>query len=188
MAIDIAVAVGDPASVECASYDRAWPERFRLAALPVREALGRGAARVRHVGATAVPGLPGRAQLDLQLGVAQPEAEEEYRPALEALGFTLQVREADHRILAAAAGALGLPGDFTVRLFVCRAGGVLEYDQLLLVQYFTHEVAERRLYAEFKRRLARQHRDDPETYERRKQLYLREAARLARLDRVGPLS
>lgn len=186
MAVDIAVAVGDPAPVEFASYNKAWPDRFAYCARLVRDALGDCAVRVDHIGSTAVPGLPGRPQLDVQVSVAEPEAEEEYRDALEQLGFTLWVREADHRVFRARAGVLPAPAArFETRLYVCRSGGVLEYDQLLLVQHLTNDADQRDRYATLKRSLAREFRNDPLGYAERKRLFLRETARQAHRGNVA---
>ncbi|HEY3870192.1 MAG TPA: GrpB family protein [Actinocrinis sp.] len=186
MAVDIAVAVGDPAPVEFASYDKAWPDRFARCARLLHNALGECAVRVDHIGSTAVPGLPGRPQLDIQVSVAEPEAEEEYRGALEQLGFTLWVREADHRVFRAGAGVLRVPPiRFETRLYVCRSGGVLEYDQLLLVQYLTNDAGQRDRYAALKRGLAREFRNDPDGYADRKRLFLREIARQAHRGHVA---
>jgi GrpB-like predicted nucleotidyltransferase (UPF0157 family) len=133
------------------------------------------------VGSTAVPGLSGRPELDVQIAVAEPEAEEEYRARLEQLGFVLRVREADHRIFSAPAGALAAPLDgFETVLYVCRRGGVLEYDQLLLVDYLTHDAEGRERYAALKRRLSREFHDQPGKYAEHKRVFLREAARTAR--------
>lgn len=186
MAVDIAVAVGDPAPVEFASYDKAWPERFAHCARLVQDALGDCAVRVDHIGSTAVPGLPGRPQLDIQVSVAEPEAEEEYREALERLGFTLWVREADHRVFRARPGVLPAPmARFETRLYVCRSGGVLEYDQLLLVEYLTNDAGQRERYAMLKRSLAREFRNNPQGYADRKRLFLRETARQAHRGHVA---
>jgi GrpB-like predicted nucleotidyltransferase (UPF0157 family) len=180
MAVEIAVAVGDPAQVHLKPHDRGWSDKFPVVADLVRGALGGYAVRVDHIGSTAVPGLLGRPHLDLQVSVAEPEAEEEYRGALENLGFGLWVREADRRVFVARAGALPSHAPrCEVHVYVCRSGGVLEYDQLLLVQYLATHPERRELYADLKRRLAREFRDDPAAYAEGKRPFLRETVRLA---------
>lgn len=180
MAMEIAVAVGELAPVEIRPYDRAWSERFAVCADLVRGALGGYAVRVDHIGSTAVPGLLGRPHLDMQVSVAEPEAEEEYRAALEALGFTLCLREADRRVFTAPPGALPAHAPrCETYVYVCRSGGVLEYDQLLLVQYLINHAERREQYADLKRRLARQCRGDAEAYAEGKRAFLRETIRLA---------
>ncbi len=48
---------------------------------------------MEHVGSTAVPGLMAKPIIDLDLIVADPDREDEYLPALRAVGFVLRVRE-----------------------------------------------------------------------------------------------
>jgi GrpB-like predicted nucleotidyltransferase (UPF0157 family) len=180
MALEIAVAVGELAPVEIRPYDRVWSERFLVCAELVRGALGGYAVRVDHIGSTAVPGLPGRPHLDIQVAVTEPEAEEEYRAALEDLGFGLWVREADRRVFVAPAGVLPAHAPrWETHLYVCRSGGVLEYDQRLLVQYLAAHPERREQYADLKRRLARQCRNDAEAYAEGKRAFLRETVRMA---------
>jgi len=180
MAVEIAVAVGDLAPVQIKAYDRAWSDRFAVCADLVRGALGGYAVRVDHIGSTAVPGLLGRPHLDLQVSVSEPEAEEEYRGALEDLGFALWVREADRRVFVAQPGALPPHAPrCEVHVYVCRSGGVLEYDQRLLVEYLANHAERREQYADLKRRLAREFRDDPAAYAEGKRPFLRETVRLA---------
>lgn len=89
---DVAVVAADPA----------WPDLFEEVAARVREALGWRALVVEHVGSTAVPGLPAKPVIDVDLVVADPADEASYVPALEARGFVLRVREPwwfEHRLL-----------------------------------------------------------------------------------------
>jgi len=69
--------------------DPGWPAEYERLAARIRAAVGERAARVEHIGSTAVPGLPAKDVLDIQLGVrslADDEAGE--RDALRAAGFT----------------------------------------------------------------------------------------------------
>lgn len=92
---DVAVVAADPA----------WPAQFEAVAAAIRGALGGRALVVEHVGSTAVPGLPAKPVIDVDLVVADPADEASYVPALEALGFALRVREPwwfGHRLLRGA--------------------------------------------------------------------------------------
>ena len=180
MAVETAVAVGDLAPVQIRPYDRAWNEQFAICADLIRAALGGYAVRVDHIGSSAVPGLLGRPHLDVQVSVAEPEAEEEYRRALEDLGFALWVREADRRVFVAQPGALPAHAPrVETHVYVCRSGGVLEYDQLLLVQYLATHPDRREQYADLKRDLAKRFRHEPASYAEGKRNFLRETVRLA---------
>src|SRR5829696_6701467 len=65
-------------------------------------ALGPTALAVEQVGSTAVPGLWAKPIIDVELIVADSAAEDDYLAALEAVGFTLAIREPEweeHRLL-----------------------------------------------------------------------------------------
>lgn len=74
-------------------YDEAWPAAYALLAQRVRDSLGFRVLELEHVGSTAVPGLMAKPIIDLDLIVADPGREDEYVPALRAVGFVLRVRE-----------------------------------------------------------------------------------------------
>jgi GrpB-like predicted nucleotidyltransferase (UPF0157 family) len=91
--------------------DPVWSEWYAELAGRVRRALGWRAIAVEHVGSTAVPGLPAKPIIDVDLTVADPDDEAAYVPALEAAGFELRVREPwwfGHRVLRATAPACHL--------------------------------------------------------------------------------
>ena len=73
--------------------DPAWPAAYDALAERVRRALGPRVLALEHVGSTAVPGLPAKAVIDLDLVVADPDDEAAYVAALQALGLELRVRE-----------------------------------------------------------------------------------------------
>lgn len=102
---------GPSAAVDVVEPDAAWPEWFSALESRIREALQRHALAVEHVGSTAVPGLPAKPVIDIDLTVADPADEVSYVPALEAAGFQLRVREPwwfGHRMLRAAEPACNL--------------------------------------------------------------------------------
>ncbi len=93
---------GPSPDVRVVDPDPGWAADFENVAARVRDALGRRALVVEHVGSTAVPGLPAKTIIDVDLVVADPADEEAYVPALAAAGFVLRVREPwwhEHRLL-----------------------------------------------------------------------------------------
>src|SRR5215217_7274847 len=90
--------VGDrPAEVTrpivVAAYDPAWPARYAVHERRIRAALGPLALAVEHVGSTAVPGLPAKDRVDIDLIVADPADEDAHVPDLTAAGCLLRTRE-----------------------------------------------------------------------------------------------
>jgi GrpB-like predicted nucleotidyltransferase (UPF0157 family) len=105
------------ARVTLVDYDPAWPDIYERAAARVRGALGDRAVVLEHVGSTSVPGMAAKPVVDIVLGVWDPAAEEEYVPALAAIGYVLHAREPEydeHRLLK--------PTDGRTKLHVFAAG------------------------------------------------------------------
>lgn len=93
---------GPRSDIEVVEPDPAWPWAFGQVADRIRAALGTDALVVEHVGSTAVPGLPAKPVIDIDLTVADPADELAWLPPLEAEGFVLVVREPwwhEHRCL-----------------------------------------------------------------------------------------
>lgn len=79
--------------IEVVPYDPSWPAAFAELAARIRAALGEVALSIEHVGSTAVPGLPAKPIIDIDLTVPDSRDEDAYRPALDAAGFPVQFRE-----------------------------------------------------------------------------------------------
>ena len=149
-------------------YSPHWPGAFQATAKKIRAALGDAALRIDHIGSTAVPGLPAKNVIDIQVAVADLAAGD----ALAAAGFRpfAEVVE-DHRP----------PGDerpeseWSKRLFLERPderranihvrvlGAANERYALLFRDYLRAHPATAEAYAELKRRLAA-HMPDTMTY------------------------
>ena len=83
-------------------YDPTWPAIFAAEKQRVLEALGATAQMVEHVGSTSVPGLAAKPIIDIVLAVEDSADEASYVPTLEAIGYTLHIREPawfEHRLL-----------------------------------------------------------------------------------------
>ena len=95
---------GPEIGIEVIDPDPDWPRQYDGLASRIREALGWRVLQLEHVGSTAVPGLPAKPIIDIDLTVADPGREQDYVPALEAAGFRLRIREPwwhGHRVLRA---------------------------------------------------------------------------------------
>ncbi|MDN7491308.1 GrpB family protein [Burkholderia sp. AU45274] len=89
-------------SIEVVPYDSKWPELFLALKADIETALAGNFLNIEHVGSTAVPGLAAKPVIDIDLIVENPHAEALYVPVLEAMGYTLTVRELSwyqHRML-----------------------------------------------------------------------------------------
>jgi GrpB-like predicted nucleotidyltransferase (UPF0157 family) len=130
-------------------YDPIWPHWFESAAYRIREALGDRVLQLDHVGSTSVRGLPAKPLIDINLVVADTTDEDGYVPPLEAIGYTLRIREPEwyeHRMLRG--------HDPQVNLHVYNPG-CEELERMVRFRDWlrTHE-DDRELYARRKRELA----------------------------------
>jgi len=88
--------------IEIEDYSSLWPRQYEICKAQITGALGKTVLNIEHVGSTAVPGLPSKPVVDIDLIVSDPDLENEYVPALETLGYILTIRERSwyqHRML-----------------------------------------------------------------------------------------
>jgi len=151
-----------------APYSERWPDAFLAVAKRIRDALGPAALRIDHIGSTAVPGLPAKNVIDVQVAVADLGAAD----ALAAAGFRPCERIAvDH----CPPGNDGSAEQWTKRLFteadgerranvhVRVEGRANQRYALLFRDYLRTHPQTAEAYAELKRRLAA-HMPDTATY------------------------
>ena len=134
-----------------ADYDPDWPRWFEQAAERIGSALGDKVLRLDHVGSTAVPGLPAKPLIDINLVVDDTTDEDAYVPPLEAIGYELRVREPDwyqHRLLRG--------HDPPVNLHVFPPNCEELPRMLRFRDHLRANEADRELYARTKRELAAQ--------------------------------
>jgi GrpB-like predicted nucleotidyltransferase (UPF0157 family) len=138
--------------------------------------LGGVAARIEHVGSTAVPGLDAKPVIDVQVSVADVEDEHAYVPALESLGLFLRAREPGHRFLR---HRPDLGEARIVHVHVCAEGSEWERDHLLFRDYLLAHPERSAIYATIKRELAARHPNDRLAYTDGKDEFVRSTLALA---------
>ena len=136
-------------TITLAPYDPAWPKLFDELKRQITEALGEKVRLLEHVGSTSVPGLSAKPKIDIVLAVADSSDEASYVEPLEAVGFTLRIREPDwfeHRLLR--------PPSISGNVHVF-SEGCKEIEQMLLFRDWLRDHPEdRRLYEKTKHELA----------------------------------
>lgn len=155
-------------------YDPDWPQRFGEISTRLAGALGARALRIDHVGSTAVPGLPAKPIVDVQISVPDVEDEAAYLPSTQGQGFELRWVEPGHRYLR--------PPPELPRLWqlhVCTVASDWERVHLLFRDYLRSHPATAASYALLKRRLAGEHPHDGIGYNDAKGPWIEEVLRLA---------
>jgi GrpB-like predicted nucleotidyltransferase (UPF0157 family) len=163
--------------VEICPYDPAWPSLFAALGVQLRDALGAVALRIDHIGSTAVPGLAAKLIIDVQVSVGALDPLGAYRVPLEGLGLVFRSENGDRtkRYFREA------PGTRRTHVHVRRAGSWAEQFSLLFRDFLRAHPEDRDRYAELKRRLARELREDRHAYTEAKVPFIWEV--MARADR-----
>ncbi|HEV3155299.1 MAG TPA: GrpB family protein [Candidatus Baltobacteraceae bacterium] len=133
--------------VTLVEYDAAWPARFERERAMIANALGDVARSIDHIGSTAVPGLAAKRVIDVCVGVDDVEREESFRPALEAAGYVLRVREPGHRMFRTPSA------DVHVHLWPAAGEDIARH--LAFRDRLRENAADRALYDRTKRELAK---------------------------------
>ena len=144
---------------EVVAYDPSWPGRYEQWHDRLDGQLADAALRIEHVGSTAVPGLPAKPTIDIQVSVADLDDESRYVAKIEQAGVQLRSRDALHRFFRPFAGQ---PRD--VHVHVCPAGSGWEREHLLFRDYLRSHPDARDAYARVKREAAQVWSDDRIAY------------------------
>jgi GrpB-like predicted nucleotidyltransferase (UPF0157 family) len=157
--------------MEIASYDSRWPQTFAALRDQVAEVLGLLATRIEHVGSTAVPGLPAKPIIDIDVVIASPAELPEVIARLATLGYHHE-------------GDLGISGReaFTCpaaapahHLYVCAADSPELARHLAFRGFLRSHPSQARAYAEVKRSLAERFRTDRDACSRGKTTFIEQA-------------
>jgi len=152
-------------------YNPAWPAEFRAIATGLRQVLGELALRIDHIGSTAVPGLPAKDIVDIQVTVQSLDPQIERRLAL--LGYRrLEHITQDHvppddmhSIDNWRKWLFKPPADSRrVNLHVRVAGRANQRYPLLFRDYLRAHAGVAQAYAQVKAALAKYHPDDIYAY------------------------
>lgn len=150
-----------------AESDPDWPDQARRLISRVQRAAGAAAVRVDHIGSTAVPGLPAKDVIDLQLTVRSITDADDLAPALTAAGFpehpdartdTPHGSAPDAGQWAKRLHQAADPGR-PVNVHVRVQGTAAQRIALLFPAWLRADEAAREEYARLKRELAEQHTD-----------------------------
>jgi GrpB-like predicted nucleotidyltransferase (UPF0157 family) len=166
--VNILSAMADPIIV--VDYDPSWHERFLFFQRRIAEALGSMAVAIEHVGSTAVPDVPAKPIIDIDVLLATDTEFGAVIDCLAKLGYVHQ-------------GNLGIPEreafaapvhDIPHHLYVCPSGSRMFQEHLAFRDYLRTHPREAKAYADLKRSLALQFRDDRSAYTSRKSAFVAE--------------
>jgi GrpB-like predicted nucleotidyltransferase (UPF0157 family) len=150
----------DPA-IRIVEYDPAWPVQAAQELDRIGQAVGPLAARLEHVGSTAVPGLAAKPIVDLQVSVAAIEPRLRYVEPLERLGylFVPAPESPDYHFFARPPER---PRAY--HLHVAQVGSADEFRHLAVRDYLRAHDDEAARYAAIKREVVARHPQDRLAY------------------------
>ncbi|MCO7027575.1 GrpB family protein [Tetragenococcus halophilus] len=137
------------APIELVDYNPNWVDLFGKEAKRIKSILDNKVLQLEHVGSTSVPDLCAKPIIDILLVVEDSSYESSYVPVLEAVGYTLRIREPEwyeHRLFK------GPDTDTNLHVF---SEGALEINKMLRFRNWLRTNREdREKYAKVKRKLA----------------------------------
>lgn len=172
--------------IEVVPYDPSWPGRYLELEKEVKRLVPRRLIqRIAHIGSTAVPGLPAKPIIDVQVEVSDlEEVRENVAPAMEEAGFEFIWRP-----------TIGDEGDFyawfilrdangqrTAHVHMVRPGQA-SVDRIVFRDYLSAFPEEAKRYADLKTELARRHPKDRAAYTAGKSAYVAEVLTKARREK-----
>jgi GrpB-like predicted nucleotidyltransferase (UPF0157 family) len=157
--------------IKIVPYNNEWPDEFRRLAARLRAELGGLALRIDHIGSTAVPGLPAKDRIDIQVTAAAltPEVEQ----AIVRAGYVRNLRiDGDHIPPGGSEDPAHwhkwifgpVEGGRPVNLHARVAGNPNQRYPILFRDYLRTHPDSAAVYARVKQQLARYHADDIEAY------------------------
>ncbi len=165
--------------VRVVAYDPAWPDRFETVRRRIQPAVADIALAIEHVGSTAVPGLPAKPVIDLDVVVPRAAMSEGIR-RLARLGY-------------APRGDLGIPDREAFRpppgpprhhLYLCPADSRALANHLAVRDHLRMHGDDARAYGKLKLRLAERYADDVDVYVEGKTGFLLDILRRSGFDPV----
>jgi GrpB-like predicted nucleotidyltransferase (UPF0157 family) len=151
-----------PASVVIVPYDPAWPSTFLELRATLAHALGDVALDILHVGSTAVPGLPAKPTIDIDVVIAGEERLPITIDRLARVGYSFE-------------GDLGVAGRYAFRppppydihhhhLYVCARDNDELKRHVAFRDYLRSDREASKAYASLKWAAAEEHRNDRTAY------------------------
>lgn len=144
-------------------YDPHWPQQFEEEKARLRADIGAFVVSIEHIGSTAVPDLAAKPVIDILIGVRSLQEAPRFIPPLEARGYEyvpdyedeMPFRRYLHR---------KVNGNHTHHLHMVEPDSRFYHVQLAFRDYLRAHPETRDAYAELKRNLANNYRNNREAY------------------------
>jgi len=167
-----------PTLVEVVPYDPNWRNEFSAAEALLRTTLTKWVVAVDHIGSTAVPGLPAKPIIDVDVTLSGPDVVPDASAALIEVGFESRGNRYDDDVWAF---LLKRPAP-QVRAYLCSPSNKTHERRMLFRNYLRQHGDAASAYAVLKRRLAEQFPYDGDRYTAGKSAFISKVVRMAQKD------
>ncbi len=162
-------------------YDPAWPTWYREESDSLRAALGPAAARIRHIGSTAVPGLVAKPTVDILFELADGTDRSSVRTPIERLGWICMAdREGPPPQTDFCKGYT--PEGYAEKAYHLHVRPLGDWDEPVFRDYLRNHPDAADEYVRLKQELAVRFRNDRDAYTEAKGGWIRRIVRLARYE------
>ncbi len=146
--------------VEIVPYDASWPRHFLKIAKELRAILGPNAIAIEHIGSTAVPGLPAKPVIDVDVILSGPSDISSASDALVAAGYEARENRYDDGVRA----FLKRSATPQQRFYLCPPGNRTHERRLVFRDVLRGHAETAAAYATLKTELARKFPYDGDAY------------------------
>ncbi|PZC51736.1 MULTISPECIES: GrpB family protein [unclassified Mesotoga] len=161
---------GKPVIVE--EYSAAWPRLFKEEAERISSSLNELQKTIEHIGSTAVPGLQAKPVIDIMIGVSSLEQADSCVPSIERTGYLYSPEHEDSMPERRYLERSGSEIYYHVHMVVF--GSKFWKEHIFFRNYLRENPEAVQQYAELKKELAEEFRDNREAYTKGKAEFIQE--------------
>jgi len=170
-------------TVKLVPHNPKWAEIFEKGKQLLKNTFGDTIIAIEHVGSTAIPGIPAKPIIDINVGVESLEVARGMKEKFESLGYEYRPFVPGHTPEDLKWQELYVKGPEAKRthhVHVTVYGSDYWNNDLLFRNYLRKNSKRAKQYAELKEELAKKYADDRGTYTKRKEQFINETVRISR--------
>ncbi len=166
--------------IEIVAYDPTWPHRAQAEMINLQQILGKeDIVAIEHVGSTAVPNLPAKPIIDIQIAVKDLTAvKEDFIKNLASANYQFWYENPDDTRLFFVKGFPPLGSGRTHHLHIVASDSQHWHQKLFFRNYLRQHPDTAKEYAHLKQELASQYQSDREKYTEAKSVFIQAICQL----------